>query len=260
MSNELDNLYRWAGKEEKFSMVSFWIVGAASLTPLAFKQAWVVDVCGVIFILSSIAYSLSTALSNYSTIPQCEETRRKEFFSNSLNTPIAETEAREDYFNNSDIDPSLMRLAFNLYESTFFTCRNLDRTKRSERIKRGIVVTLALSAVTLRETNFELAMYTLQVVFIGSVATSHASLEFTSAKVSEVKKQLRHLLVECLAHGQDVDSSRHSKAVVLNLLCQYEAALYRYATLLDSKLFQKHRIKDTEDYARDKKAILGLQK
>jgi hypothetical protein len=141
--------------------------------------------------------------------------------------------ARENYFN-TDLPPSLARLAATTFENTFFTTAVLCKMLFWERIRGGAYLLLFMFLMAARWPTLPWLLFLAQTLFSSDVALHWLRMECFCSRVARVKDRLHQFFLQ----GGDV-TKHEGLAVLLIAFTDYECAKDEAAMPLDEKAFRR---------------------
>jgi hypothetical protein len=223
--------FGWAKRLSQFSVWAFWTVAVLSLVLLVVEDKRVGAVVQAVLIVASIA-GIGLSLLTQNLQNRGNRAQRAIQFTNSLGVPIGEN-ARENYFN-TDLPPSLARLAATTFENTFFTTTVLCKMLFWERIRVVVYLLLFLFLMAARWLTLPWLLFLAQTLFSSDIALHWLRMECFCSRVARVKDRLHQFFLQ----AGDV-TTPEGLAIVLTAFTDYECAKDEAAMPLDEKTFRK---------------------
>lgn len=201
------------------------------------------------FILLTILYFLSSNRANLNLLMNAQNKRRVHLLSNGLGVNL-DNEDTNLYYNNP-YTPSILRLGWNVFESSMFTYKISEEMLKASRIKLLVAILILVLFMLLDSININFIALVAQSIFTTNLALNHWKLEVLHKSAKEVFEDFQHFF---LVIGEKTDNT--SQALILKFIMRYETAVAGMGIQLSTKKFNELNPKLNLDWEVVKRNLL----
>lgn len=247
MSDRIDSLdrhYKPINNFDLLSRVLFWINVVLTVAVYFLDNYdWAKSVLTGLVIITTLLYF---AVDNYlgiSLIPSVEEKRRTHTLTNSFGVPL-DTERTNKYYNNT-LEPSLLKLGANIFESSLFASRVTSEMAKQERWKMLLLTLVWVVSLMIRNTDIEFISIIAQTLFASTLLSAYLKLEVLRKKNEDIYKCLYNIFLQ---RGQGGTNEESISARIIDCFVQYESAKAYSGVKQSSKIFSKIKPEVDEEW------------
>ena len=196
---------------------------------IAPKSAIEAKIQPILVVTSIVAIVLSLLIQ----LLQCRgnQAQRATQLTDALGVPVGE-QAREGYYN-TQLAPSLGRLAVTTFENTFFTTAVLCKMLQRERISVAGYLLIFILLIAIRSVSLHLILFLTQTLFSADIVVHWMKTESYCSRAARVRDRLRQFFLQ----GGNA-STPEGLAIALIAFADYECAKDEAAMPLDEQIFQ----------------------
>ena len=184
------------------------------------------------FILLTMLYFVSSNRTNLDLLMNAQNKRRIHLLSNGLGVNL-DNEDTNLYYNNP-YRPSILRLGWNVFESSMFTYKLSEEMLKASRIKLLVSTLILILFMLLDDININFIALVAQSIFTTNLALNHWKLEVLHKSAKEVFEDFQHFF---LVNGEKTDST--SQALILKFIMRYETAVAGMGIQLSTEKFNE---------------------
>jgi len=223
--------FTWAKRLSRISGWVFWVVTVLSLVLLISpKSATEAKIQPILVVAGIVGICLSLLTQHLQS--RGNQAQRATQFTDALGVPIGQ-QPRAGYYN-TELAPSLARLAVTTFENSFFTTSILCKILQRERIFGSAYLIIFLALIAIRSVSLPWVLFFTQTLFSGDIAAHWIKTELYCSRVARVRDRLHQFFLQ----GGDALSPA-GLAVALAALTDYECAKDQAAMPLDQKIFDE---------------------
>ncbi|WP_411685015.1 hypothetical protein [Aeromonas caviae] len=247
MSDRIDSLdrhYDPINKIDLLSRVLFWINVVLTVAVYFLDDYdWAKSVLTGLVIITTLLYF---AVDNYlgiSLIPSVEEKRRTHTLTNSFGVPL-DNERTNKYYNNT-LEPSLLKLGANIFESSLFASRVTSEMAKQERWKMLLLGLVWVVSLMIRNTDIEFISIIAQTLFASTLLSAYFKLEFLRKKNEDIYNCLYGIFLQ---RGQGGTNEESISARIIDCFVKYESAKAYSGVKQSTKIFSKIKPEVDEEW------------
>ena len=242
--DDLDRYYKPVDQLERVTTLLFWLSTTLSVAVFygdLLPWPTLENLPSLLFVPAVLLHFALSQYIRFHLLPRAESKRRQVLLSNAFDVPLS-SERTNRYYNNP-LEPSIKRLAANIFENAFFAKHVCEEMAQRERRNLFIYALIYMVALLMRTTDLGLLIVLTQTLFSGELLIKWFHLEILRQSNERVYDDLYGKFLS----GIDMESGK-GIASVLHAFSDYETAKARASIKQSSKIFFKLNPELTEEW------------
>lgn len=241
-------------KLRKLCGILFWLIFALAIFETAFSQlsidilqanaAYILQVSNIVSIISIIIFFIAELVVDLFLVPMADNKRRDDFIDNSIGSTFS-LEPSEGYYDNSEIQNGIYKVAVNLFENCFFTYNLITKlTYRKIIIPAFAGIGILILAYYGFNGQNTIAVTLLQFMFSTTVLGTLVKHLILLAKLQEIQKDWQNLFSKT-TFKTDPESEAAS---IYRIWLNYETLHSRIPASVPQKVYEQNNPALTEKW------------